>query len=89
MEKLKDDYDITMPEQNALHLVPKRRIGSVQMIVIETVQGKFPVRTLTIFDTYGNIVIIELSDVIINSELDDSLFQFKTPPGAEVYDMSQ
>ena len=89
MEKLKDDYEITMPEKNALHLVPRRRIGSVQLIVIETVQGSFPVRTLTIFDTYGNIVIIELSDIAINPELDESLFQFKTPPGAEVYDMSQ
>jgi outer membrane lipoprotein carrier protein len=89
MVKLKDDYDITMPEKNALHLIPKRKIGSVQMIVIETLSGNFPVRTLTIFDNYGNIVIIELSDVKINQKLDASLFQFITPPGAEVYDMSQ
>ena len=78
-----------MPEKNALQLAPKHRVGFIKTIVLEITPGEMPVKMFTIFDTYGNIIMIKLRDVKINSGLDDSMFIFKTPPGAEVFDLSQ
>jgi outer membrane lipoprotein carrier protein len=89
MEKLMDDFSITMPEKNALTLMPKRKMGLIKMLVLEIMPGEFPVKMFTVFDTYGNIIMIELTDLEINPGLDDSLFMFKIPPGAEVFDYSQ
>jgi len=89
MEKIMDDFTITMPEKNALTLMPKRKTGPIKMLVLEITQGEFPVKMFTVFDTYGNIIMIELTDLEINPGLDDSLFIFKIPPGAEVFDYSQ
>lgn len=89
MEKIGDDFEITMPQENALQLKPKRKIGFIKRLVFEISQEAFPVEMFTIFDTYGNIIMIELKDVKINPQLDDSFFAFEPPAGAEVYDMSQ
>ncbi len=89
LENIRTDFEITMPDKNSLKLVPKQRLGFIKTIVLEIRPGEMPVKMFTIFDTYGNIIMIELKDVKTNSGLDDSLFTFKTPPGAEVYDMSQ
>ena len=43
----------------------------------------------TIIDTYGNIIMVELEQVKINPGLEDSLFIFNIPPGAEVFDMNK
>ncbi len=89
LDNIRDDFDITATGKNSLQLVPKRKIGFIKMIVMETMPGDMPVKMLTIFDTYSNIIMIELKDVKTNSGLNDSLFTFKIPPGAEVHDMSQ
>ncbi|HDH53212.1 MAG TPA: outer membrane lipoprotein carrier protein LolA [Nitrospirae bacterium] len=89
IENIRADFDITMPEKNALQLAPKHRVGFIKTIVLEITPGEMPVKMFTIFDTYGNIIMIKLRDVKINSGLDDSMFIFKTPPGAEVFDLSQ
>jgi outer membrane lipoprotein carrier protein len=89
MERMRDDFDITVPEENALQLVPKQQIGFIKTIVMEVAPDGFPVKMLTVIDTYGNIIMIELTGVTINPELDDALFIFTPPPGAEVYDMSK
>lgn len=89
LENIRDDFDITMPEKNALQLAPKRKIGFIKTIVLELSSGDMPVKMFTIFDTYGNIIMIELKNVQTNPGLNDSIFTFKIPPGAEVYDMSK
>lgn len=89
MEKIRDDFEITMPEKNALQLVPKREIGFIKTLLIETASGNFPIKMFTIFDTYGNIIMIELSNIKTNTGLEDALFKFTVPEGAEVFDMNQ
>jgi outer membrane lipoprotein carrier protein len=89
LENIKIDFDITMPQKNALQLIPKRKMGFIKTLLLETIHTDFPIKMFTIFDTYGNIIMIELADVQPNPGLDDSLFIFKPPPGAEVFDMSQ
>jgi len=89
LENIGADFDITMPEKNALQLIPKRKIGFLKTLVLELATGDMPVKMFTIFDTYGNIIMIELKNVQTNPGLNDSIFTFKIPPGAEVYDMSK
>ncbi len=88
-EKIDTDFDITQTAENSLQLIPKRKIGFMKTLVIETDSGEMPVKMFTIFDTYGNIIMIELKDVQTNPGLDESIFTFTVPPGAEVYDMSK
>jgi len=89
LENIRTDFDISMTKENALQLRPKRKVGMIKTLVLETVPEGFPVKMFTIFDTYGNIIMIELDNIKINSGLDDSLFVFKIPPGAEVFDMGE
>lgn len=89
MENIRDDFDISVPEEDALQLVPKQRIGFIKTIVMEVSPDDFPVKMFTIIDTYGNIIMIELADVTVNPGLDDSLFIFTPPPDAEVYEMNR
>ncbi|MBL7031622.1 MAG: outer membrane lipoprotein chaperone LolA [Nitrospira sp.] len=88
-ENIRDDFDITMPEENALQLIPKRKIGFIKTLVMETGTAGFPIKMFTIIDTYGNIIMIELKNIKINPGLDASIFIFKVPEGAEVFDMSK
>ena len=88
-ENIRNDFDISMPEKNALQLVPKKQIGFINTLILETVQEGFPVKMFTIIDTYGNIIMIELSSVKLNTGLNDEFFKFEIPEDAEVYDMSQ
>jgi outer membrane lipoprotein carrier protein len=89
LENIGDDFHITVPSENALQLVPRRKIGFIKTVVLETIQGDMPIKMFTIFDTYGNIIMIEMKNVQINQGLKDSVFTLTIPPDAEVYDMSQ
>jgi outer membrane lipoprotein-sorting protein len=89
LENIGDDFDITIPAEKALQLTPKRKTGFIKTLVLETASGEMPITMFTIFDTYGNIIMIELRDVQINQGLKDAVFMFTIPPNAEVYDMSQ
>ncbi len=88
-ENIRNDFHISMPEKNALQLVPKKQIGFIQTLILETVPEGFPVKMFTIIDTYGNIIMIELTGIKLNTALNDEFFTFQIPEGAEVYDMNQ
>lgn len=88
-ENIRNDFDIIMPEENALQLTPKRKIGFIKTLVLETTGEGFPIKMFTIIDTYGNIIMIELEDMQINPGLDPSIFIFEIPESAEVFDMSK
>ncbi len=88
-ENIREDFTISMPEKNALQLVPKKQVGIIRTIVLETVPEGFPVKMFTIIDSYGNIIMIELKSIKTNSGLNDDFFKFIVPEGAEVYDMGQ
>jgi len=89
LDNLKTDYDISHAEQGHLNLKPKKRMGTIQEIIVETGSESFPVKSLSAIDQYGNIVMIELGDIKINSGLEDSIFIFNPPPGVEVFDMTR
>ena len=88
-DNIRNDFDISMPEKNALQLIPKKKIGHVKTVIMETSKKGFPIKMFTILDTYGNIIMIELKDIKTNPDLKYELFDFQIPEGAEVFDMSQ
>lgn len=88
-DNIRNDFDISMPENNALQLIPKQKIGHIKSVIMETSKKGFPIQMFTILDTYGNIIMIELKDIKTNQELKDSLFDFQIPESAEVFDMSR
>ncbi|UCH82258.1 MAG: outer membrane lipoprotein carrier protein LolA [Nitrospiraceae bacterium] len=88
-ENIKNDFNISMPEENALQLIPEKKMGHIKSVIMETSVKGFPIRMFTILDTYGNIIMIELTDIKTNPGLDDSLFILQIPDDAEVFDMSQ
>jgi len=89
LDDLSTNFDISHAEQGHLNLKPKKKMGTIREIIVETSPGSFPVKSLTAIDQYGNIIMLELGDIKINSGLEDSLFIFNPPPGVEVFDMSQ
>ena len=89
LDDLSTNFDISNADQDHLNLKPKKQMGTIREIIVETSPGSFPVKSLTDIDQYGNIIMIELRDIKINSGLEDSLFIFNPPPGVEVFDMSQ
>jgi len=89
LDDLKSDFDISHAEQGHLNLKPKKQMGTIREIIVETAPGSFPVKSLTAVDQYGNIIMIELGDIKINSGLADSIFIFNPPPGVEVFDMTR
>ena len=89
LENIWKDFDVSLTQGNALQLIPKRKTGSIKTIVLETASDDFPLKMFTIFDTYDNIIMIELDNLETNSGLDDSLFILKTPPDVEVFDMGE
>jgi outer membrane lipoprotein carrier protein len=88
LENLRADFDITVTENETLNLKPRHQMGFIREIVIKTSPGNFPVKTLKVFDIYGNVITIELANIKTNSGLDDSLFTFTAPQGVEVFDMN-
>jgi outer membrane lipoprotein carrier protein len=88
LENLKADFDITMIKKDTLELKPKHQMGFIKKLIFETTSEDLLIKMFTIFDTYGNKIVIELEDVEINPGLDDSLFIFKAPPGVEVFELN-
>ncbi len=89
LDNIDNDFDISRTGKDSLQLTPKHRLGYIKSVVIETQSGDMPFRMFTIFDTYGNIMMIELRDVEVNPGLDSSIFKIDLPEDTEVYDMRQ
>jgi outer membrane lipoprotein carrier protein len=88
LQDLKAEFEVTITEEDTLELKPKQQMSSIKKIFLKTISKDPLIKMFTIFDTYGNRVVIELKDVEINPGLDDSLFIFKVPPGVEIFDLN-
>lgn len=86
---LESDYEIKMTADEVLELVPRKRMGFINRVILITGSGDFPIKSFTIFDLYGNSNVIELKELTINPGLEDSFFIFKMPAGAELFDYSR
>jgi outer membrane lipoprotein carrier protein len=83
---IRKEFDVIYEADNKLVLLPKSPMGNITTIEILVAESGFPIRTLTIIDNRRNKVDITLSDVKLNSDLQDSLFKFVPPKNAAVLD---
>lgn len=83
------DFEISMIQDDILELRPKRSIGSMKGILLEISSGDFPVKAFSVLDVHGNMVVITLKDVTVNSGIEESFFIFTAPPGVEVFDLDR
>jgi outer membrane lipoprotein carrier protein len=87
LDNLKADFDISATDRDdILKLIPKHDIGSIKELLVEVSNTDFPISSLTVFDIYGNNVIILIKDIHTNSGLDDADFIFEPTPDMEIFE---
>lgn len=71
-----------------LTLIPKARehesTQNLQKIVVEVFPKTYYIRTVSLYEISGNVAIFEFSNLQPNLGLGNEVFDFKTPPDAEV-----
>ena len=93
--KLSEDFHIgfSKPEpvdgngNYLLTLTPKMSDAGIDKLYLTIDKDTFQIIQCSFTDLYGNTTRIRLTDIKINNNLDDKLFNFKPPSGAEVFNM--
>jgi outer membrane lipoprotein carrier protein len=83
--KIQEEFTVTN-KKNKLFLKPKKPMGIVVSIEIQTADEGFPIQSFVIHDTYSNRIEITLKDVKINTGLKDAFFTLSFPKGVTVLD---
>jgi len=78
-----DEGDINLNGGYLVDLVPKgdEEYNKATILVDEK---DMMVNTIFLYDPFGNLTTIKLADMKIDTEVSDSLFNFKAPEGTEV-----
>jgi outer membrane lipoprotein carrier protein len=83
-----DDYNfsgiLAADGTTLVNLEPLTSHGDFQLIGLRFSQGKL--LSLELHDRYGQLTVIRFSDIVINPVLNQALFQFELPAGADVID---
>lgn len=93
--KLSEDFDVGFSKPDnvdkngnyLLTLVPKVSDTGVDKLHITIDKENFQIIQCSFTDFYGNNTRVRLTDIRINNDLDDKLFNFKPPSGVEVFNM--
>jgi outer membrane lipoprotein carrier protein len=93
--KLSEDFDVGFSKPDnvdkngnyLLTLVPRVSDTGVDKLHITMDKENFQIIQCSFTDLYGNNTRIRLTDIRINNNLDDKLFDFKPPSGVEVFNM--
>ncbi|NWF98068.1 MAG: outer membrane lipoprotein carrier protein LolA [Nitrospirae bacterium] len=81
--KMEEEFNIS--EKNGLLLLkPKKSMGAIVSIELKLSENDFPIQSFTIYDTYSNRTEITLSNMKINKNIDDKIFNFTPPKNATV-----
>jgi outer membrane lipoprotein carrier protein len=70
------DFEITKKSENDLMFIPKSKMGNIKKIEITVHEENFPIKMIKVTDSNDNTIKIEFSTVKINTNLDDSIFNF-------------
>jgi outer membrane lipoprotein carrier protein len=81
--KIQEEFSVT--EKNGrLFLKPKKPMGTILSLEVETSDGEFPIKALTIHDSASNMITITLKDIKINTGIDDKVFEPSLPKGTPI-----
>lgn len=67
-----------------LNLTPKEKEPTVSRITLEVALEDYTVERFSLVDLYGNLTVLDFTNIKFNKEMKDLLFQFQVPPGVEV-----
>lgn len=81
---IKKEFDVSVKPEQKLLLKPKKPMGNIVSVEIMASSDEFPIASLAIIDTFSNRIDIYLTDVKINTNLKDKLFEFSPPEGVNV-----
>ena len=79
---IRKEFDVISSAAGLVVLKPKNSMGNISRLEITPSDDGFPIKAIAIIDSLSNRVDISLSNVRINTELKDSLFDFVPPKGA-------
>jgi outer membrane lipoprotein carrier protein len=86
--KIREEFAVS-DQKGRLVLKPKKPMGEIISIEIETAEGEFPIKSFTINDSFSNRIEMTLKDVKINSGLEDTFFELTLPKGVPVFEQDQ
>jgi outer membrane lipoprotein carrier protein len=85
--KIQEEF--TVSEKNGkLILKPKKPMGGILSIEIETSEGEFPIKSFTINDSLSNRIEMALKDIKVNTGLEDKFFELSLPKGITVFEQN-
>jgi outer membrane lipoprotein carrier protein len=73
-----------LPTAHILDLKPKQPEAGITRMLLEVTTKGYTVEKTTLFDAYGNTTAITLTQLKLNTSLDDQLFRFIPPSGITV-----
>ena len=79
-----DEFSVTGKE-GKLFLTPKKPMGGVQSVEIELSDGVFPIRSFAVVDSYANRILMDLTDVRVNTGLEDTFFRPNLPKDVTIF----
>ena len=93
--KLKDDFIIKYAEPKALDkegnyllaLIPKEKTVACNSVKLRIDKNNFYILQVSFDDVMGNSTTLKFSNISMNTGLTQKMFQFKPPPGVEVFEM--
>ncbi len=83
--RIQEEFDVSN-KNGRLFLKPKKPMGNIVSIEIETSKDKFPIKSFIVNDSRSNRIEITLKGVEINTGLEDRLFELSLPKGVNVYE---
>jgi outer membrane lipoprotein carrier protein len=83
--KIREEF-VVSDQKGKLVLKPKKPMGEITSIEIETAEGEFPIKSFIINDSFSNRIEMILKDVTINSGLKDTFFELTLPKDVTVFE---
>jgi chaperone LolA len=86
---IREEFHISWKEKS-IFLRPKVSAGNIASIkiIMSDSDGGFPIRSFIIQDEHNNVVEIDIRDVVTNTEIKDSFFEFSLPKGVNIYEQN-
>lgn len=74
----------TLYTDHLLEMTPRKQEATYRKIILKVRKKDYQIVGVTVEDLLGNTTQIQFQDVNINSEIDNSLFEFDPPKGVEL-----
>ncbi|HEY4707564.1 MAG TPA: outer membrane lipoprotein chaperone LolA [Thermodesulfobacteriota bacterium] len=82
------DFKVSLASSEAgsyrLSLVPREEQPNIKRLTLEVDKTSFVIKKTAVVDNFGNETRVELKDIKTNASVQDKLFKFSAPKGAQV-----